>query len=217
MLESYRLIAQTPLSKVVPQSNSPLQAVQLMQPVPPPSTTVPVTGLNSGLVDGAALTVVLTGIIGIVRMVLPQMFSTVKQNRAARFAAEEDSRHSELAIEAATAKTMQELITAYSASSLNSNASMTEALVNQISVTLASIVSSQARLVELVSQVANTQAVIAETQRRTVEVLSRVEEQLMSRGLGRRDDYDASGVRTTGQRSTDNWPKRRLDLPGRVQ
>jgi hypothetical protein len=182
-----------------------VQSVQLVQPVP---SSVPEVnnGLNSSLVDGAALTVVITGFIGIVKMVLPQIFNTVKQSRTARFAAENDSRQSELAIEAANAKTLQELLKSYSDSSQHNNSSMTEALVGQISSTLSGIVASQAKLVELVGQVSSTQVVIAETQRRTVEVLSRVEEQLLIGSYAR-------------DRRSSDWPgqvrpKRRLDLQG---
>ena len=156
-------------------------SVSVQQPIQPQPQPLP----NTPLVDGATWAVIVTCVIGIVKMASPVLLGTFKSGRDEQIQAQKESRQSELSIEAATAATMRTLLEQNSSASISMNRESMEALSGYISHTLDAVVGKLSELskeLEKVSdtqsQISTTQSQIATTQVRTLELLASLEENI---------------------------------------
>jgi threonine synthase len=167
-------------------------------PVPAPASPNPM------LIDGAAGTLLIMSLIGILKMALPTFTGVFKSSQEAAIQAQKETRASELSIEAATAATMRSLLEQNAQASIKMNQDALETLTGHMSVTLEAVV---ARLADLGNQmdkvsetqaaISNTQNDIAMTQRRTLELIASIE------------DCVSNGHSMASHRAR---PRRRLDI-----
>lgn len=168
-----------------PQSPRTVQVTQSEARVPMPE-------VNPVLIDGTLAMVIISSMAGLIRLVLPGIGKVVDNGQTARIAAEAEARKVDLDIERNTAETMRKLLEAFSTASVSANSSMTEVLVSRVSETLDNVSVSLATLVEQSNRMADTQNVItqtqqsiAETQQRTIAILCQIEIELKGKGDGK--------------------------------
>jgi threonine synthase len=172
----------------------------------PPATPVQQSQPNPYLIDGAAGTVLVVSLIGIIKMALPTFTGVFKSSQEAAIQAQKETRASELSIEAATAATMRSLLEQNAQASIKMNQDALETLTGHMSQTLDAVV---VRLADLGNQmdkvsetqaaISNTQNEIATTQRRTLELIASIE------------DCVANHSQMSMQRQRSR-PRRRLDV-----
>jgi hypothetical protein len=152
---------------------------------------------GSVLVDGASGMLILTCIIGLVKMASPVILGTFRAKQDAQIQAQKESRQSELDIEAATAATMRSLLEQNTKASIAMNHETLEVLSGHLASTLEAVVAKLSELgvqMDKVSEtqqmISTTQGQIASTQVRTLELLSSIEENIRQDKPVRRLDRD---------------------------
>ena len=140
---------------------------------------------QSPVVDGAAFAVIISCIVGLIKMASPVLLKTFTSKQEEFIQAQKESRKAELAIEAATATTMRSLVEQGSQASISMNEKYMNALTDRLNSTLDAVIASlgelSTQMVEVSkaqSQIASTQESIAETQMRTLELVARIETDL---------------------------------------
>lgn len=139
---------------------------------------MPVTQVNPVLVDGTLAMVILSCVMGIIRMAAPGVGNMLRSKQQAELDAQTETRKAELAADAKTQDAMHKLIESYAKAEQSQSTQLTEAVVNRVIVALDLITQTQSELVKQSSEIARTQESIASTQQRTLEILLHVEQRL---------------------------------------
>lgn len=156
---------------------------QTTAPSPSSGSSVPPSSGSSVLIDGAAGSVILLSLVGMVKMGFSSWMKSSEMRRRADLQYQADNRKSELEIEQATANALRSGFESQQKALLESNAQLTSSLIGQVTEALKDIATSQSRLNSQAEATAGALEHISATQLEISQVLREIRHDLNQRAM----------------------------------